>query len=79
LHYKVAVKKLGVLAPKYMRIFGIRLMDAVIKDSDTYKFILGKFSELTVTGDKYLWLRKKADEEHPRYIKYVETLIEEAR
>ncbi len=72
--YKVAVKKLGVLAPKYIRIFGIRLMDAVIKDNDTYKFILGKFSELTVTGGKYLWLLKKADEEYPKYIKHVEAL-----
>nr|MEB3825646.1 hypothetical protein [Desulfurococcales archaeon] len=63
-----------VLAPKYIRIFGIRLMDAVIKDNDTYKFILGKFSELTVTGGKYLWLLKKADEEYPKYIKHVEAL-----
>ncbi len=41
--YKVAVKKLGVLAPKYIRTFALRKIKKVIGDNDVYRFIVGKF------------------------------------
>lgn len=67
---KVA-KKLGAVMPSVIRTFALREMKSVLGDTDTYRFIVGKFGELTVTARHYMDLFEDADRVYPVYIKYV--------
>jgi|GEM_PF-6323652 len=40
----------------------------VLGDSDVYRFIVGKFGELTVSARHYMDLLEEADSEYPRYL-----------
>ncbi len=61
-------KKWGCLAPKYARIFALREMKRVIGDNDVYRFIVGKFGELTVSARHYMDLLEEADKVYPKYV-----------
>ncbi len=62
------VKKWNCLAPKYVRIFALREMKKVIGDNDVYRFIVGKFGELTVSARHYMDLLSEADRIYPKYV-----------
>ncbi len=62
------VKKLNGLPPKYIRIFALREMKRILGDNDVYKFIVGKFGELTVSARHYMDLLEEADKVYPKYI-----------
>lgn len=61
-------KKWGCLPPKNIRIFALREMKKVIGDNDTFRFITGKFGELTVSARHYMDLLEEADKTYPQYV-----------
>lgn len=67
---KVA-RKWNCLAPSKVRTLGMRDMRRVIKNEEVVNFILGKFSELTVTSRHYMDLLSEADNLYPRYVDHV--------
>ena len=68
---KVAIEKLGLLPPSLIRTFALREMKRVLGDNDIYRFIVGKFGELTVSARHYLDLIEEADSWYPGYAKHV--------
>lgn len=65
------VKKLNCLMPKLIRIYAVREMFAVLGDNDVTRFILSKFSELSVSARHYRNLLEEADKTYPNYIAYL--------
>jgi len=65
------VAKNGGLMPKYIRIFALRQMKVAIGDNDTYKFIVSKFGELSVSARHYMDLLSEADTLYPKYLKHI--------
>jgi len=65
------IKKLGGLMPSTIRTFALREMKRILGEDNTYRFITGKFGEITVLGRYYLDLLEEADLKYPRYTKYV--------
>jgi len=59
----------GLPTAKARRTFALREMRRVLGDSDVYRFIVGKFGELTVSARHYMDLLREADQV---YLKYVE-------
>jgi len=72
------VRKWRCLPPKYIRIYALRLMKQVIGDNDVYRFIVGKFGELTVSARHYMDLLKEADEVYPKYIQRWSQIFDKA-
>ena len=72
-----AVKKRGGVMPSIVRTFAMREMKTVIRDEDTYKFIISKISELTVSARHYLDLLGEADKLYPNYIQHITEVMEE--
>ena len=62
------VNKWNCLAPKYIRVFTLREMKRVIGDNDTFRYITGKFGELTVSARHYMDLLEEADKLYPKYV-----------
>jgi intergrase/recombinase len=69
------VKKKGALPPKYIRIFALREMKKVFGDNDTYRFIVSKFGELTVSARHYMDLLGEADKIYPKYVKHINGVL----
>ena len=67
---KVAQRR-QILQPKLVRTYALREMKRVLGDTDTYKFIVGKFGELTVSARHYMDLLAEADQAYPAYIKHI--------
>jgi len=70
------VKRLGGLAPKYIRIYALREMKKIFGDNDTYRFIISKFGELSVSARHYMDLLEEADQVYPKYVEHVKLLLE---
>ncbi|NPA99553.1 MAG: hypothetical protein GXO43_09255 [Crenarchaeota archaeon] len=70
------VRKWNCLAPKYIRIYALREMKRVIGDNDVYRFIVGKFGELSVSARHYMDLLEEADSVYPNYIHHIQQLFE---
>jgi len=70
---KVAIEKLSLLPPSLIRTFALREMKRVLGDNDVYRFIVGKFGELTVSARHYLDLLEEADSSYPDYARHVIT------
>ncbi len=66
-----AASKRNVLMPKYVRIYALRVMKRVLGDNDTYRFIVGKFGELTVSARHYMDLLGEADAIYQKYSQYI--------
>ncbi len=64
-------QRLGILSPKYIRTYALRELKRVFGDTDLYRFIAGKFGELTVSARHYSDLLQEADEAYPKYIKHI--------
>lgn len=73
--HKVAVKKLQLLQPKLMRTYAMRLMEDLLGENDTYRFIISRFSEITTRGKHYMALLEKADRAYPRYARHIDKLL----
>ncbi len=72
---KVAIEKLGLLPPSLIRTFALREMKKVLGDNDVYRFIVGKFGELTVSARHYMDLLEEADEKYRKYVDHVKSLL----
>ena len=71
---KVAIDKLGLLPPSLIRTFALREMKNALGDNDVYRFIVGKFGELTVSARHYMDLLKEADNVYVKYMMHIRTL-----
>lgn len=69
------VRKLGILAPKYIRTYALREMKRVFGETDVWRFVASKFGELSVSARHYMDLLEEADKIYPRYIRYIEDLL----
>lgn len=67
--------KLGVLPAKMIRSYSIRMMRKILGDNDTYRFIIGKFAELSVSSRHYTDLLEEADSEYPKYMDYISKIL----
>ena len=72
------VERHNGLMPKYIRIFALREMKRVFDDTDTYKFIVSKFGELTVSARHYMDLLSEADTIYPSYVNYIREVFGDA-
>ncbi len=72
---RVVIEKLGLLPPSLIRTFTLREMKKVLGDNDVYRFIVGKFGELTVSARHYMDLLEEADSEYPRYLNTLHEFI----
>jgi intergrase/recombinase len=72
------VSKLSGLMPKYVRIYALREMKAVMGETDVWRFITSKFGELSVSARHYLDLLEEADRSYPRYVEHIYTVLADA-
>ena len=72
------VKKWGCLPPKYIRTYALRLMERLFGETDKYKFIVSRFSELSIDAKRYWYLVERVDEEYKKYIEIWLELINKA-
>ena len=72
------VARMGGLMPKYVRIFAIREMRNVFGETDVWRFVTGKFGELSVSARHYRDLLAEADTIYPRYVEYLSEVVQDA-
>ena len=57
--------------PSTIRTFALREMKRILGEDNVYRFIVGKFGEITILGRHYLDLLEEADLKYLDYTKYI--------
>jgi hypothetical protein len=71
---KIVIDRLKLLPPSLIRTFALREMKKALGDNDVYRFIAGKFGELSVSARHYMDLLEEADSVYVKYVVHLRTL-----
>lgn len=71
---KIVIDRLKLLPPSLIRTFALREMKKALGDNDVYRFIAGKFGELSVSARHYMDLLEEADNVYVKYVVHLRTL-----